>query len=988
MLFISENLLAQHYNFKQVSIREGLPQSQAFDIEFDQNDFAWIATQGGGLCKYDGFSFEYFTKQDSLLSNRIYCISRWKDELWIGQKGGVSVFNEEGEFLRNFRLWNSEIVVQDILIDSISVFLATNSGVLELKSTRFEMSPNPNLQGINGFEFFVDEKNEYWVCSEVGMLHLYDPLKKLNKNRGLSSSYVNSAIVYKNYWLIGTYGGGLNIYNRSTNKCEVPALFRDKIVRCIMEKGEEEIWVGTMNSGLYAYNIVTGDYKNYKSTNGLSSNNIKVLRKDAWGDVWIGTSGGGVAIYKNSPFIAYSSLSGLNSDYVFSVCFDKRNNLWVGTDANGVLRMNDTSLVSFDDEIGFYNEKVKAIFEDSKGFVWIGTEGKGLAIYSPYDGKDTLYLYEQKSGLRGNWVKSFAEDNQGNIFIGTSDNGIFWINKGPDFPKLANFKKVTGSSKLPKRTTGLFSDNQRMWFSSSEGSFGYFKKNTVKVFEVDGVDFRNIVVSKNKIWLGTVDRGVYSAVIIGDSLAEPHYLNTDNYLPSNNVYQLISSDNYLWVGTEKGLQRLTLDEKGNVLKSDFFGSNEGFEGLETNMNACYKDYRNNLWFGTVDGLFQYVGGERDTLQDEPPKLRITDVQIFYNSIDSTQYADYFENGSFTKYLTLPYESNHVGFSFEAIHYAAPEKIRFSWFLEGADKGWTPPTTNKSATYSNLNPGNYTFHLKSSIDDNWALPEQMLSFTIDKPFWDKTWFKLGYYLIGVLILFSIFLSVYFRTKRKNKRLREKIELEKNLLELEQKALRLQMNPHFIFNVLNSIHNQIILNDSDKARYALSKFSKLMRRILENSREKFISIDDEIETIENYVQLEKLTNDMAFEFNVKIDDEVDTSEEILPPLLIQPFIENAIIHGIKEKGDQGKIEVGFKLLNEHLLECWVADNGVGREAAAKHIQQKESYHKSTALSVTQERLNNLNEERDFKSFEIIDLKENNLPAGTKVVLRIRI
>src|SRR5690606_1606957 len=195
------------------------------------------------------------------------------------------------------------------------------------------------------------------------------------------------------------------------------------------------------------------------------------------------------------------------------------------------------------------------------------------------------------------------------------------------------------------------------------------------------------------------------------------------------------------------------------------------------------------------------------------------------------------------------------------------------------------------------------------------------FSIDQPYYEKFWFKAMYYSAIGLVLLIIALVIYLRIRRKNKSIREKFEMEKNLVELEQKALRLQMNPHFIFNVLTSIHNLIILNDPDKARYALSKFSKLMRRVLENSREKSISIDNEIETLENYVQLEKLTSGSDVTILFEVDENIDSAEELLPPLMIQPFVENAIIHGLKQLDYQGQIKISFKLIDDNVLECCI-------------------------------------------------------------------
>ena len=249
----------------------------------------------------------------------------------------------------------------------------------------------------------------------------------------------------------------------------------------------------------------------------------------------------------------------------------------------------------------------------------------------------------------------------------------------------------------------------------------------------------------------------------------------------------------------------------------------------------------------------------------------------------------------------------------------------------------------------------------------------------------------YYSIISLFIIIVFLIVVVRLRRKNKRLREKLEMEKNLIELEQKALRLQMNPHFIFNVLTSIHNLIILNDSDKARYALAKFSKLMRRVLENSREKTISIESEIETLENYVQLERLTSGVDVDLEFEIDPDLVSSEEILPPLLIQPFVENAIWHGLMHKDGQRMLTITFTE-EPNYLTCVIEDNGVGREAArlANSHSGRDRKHSSKGILVSEERLKSTkNANGKPGSIELIDLYDDlNRPSGTRVVIKFSI
>jgi len=982
---------AQAFNFQELSIQQGLPQSQAYAILFDSTQHAWIGTQGGGLCRYDGDQFEYFTKSDSLISNRIFCLEQIGDKIYIGQKGGVSTFSLKGDFLANYRLNKSAFLVQDIIEYDGEVLFATDEGVYRIEKTKLNIvEDDPTSSKSNVYSFFQEEGN-LWLCTNNGLLKYKDPVTKLNKARGLVSDQIQCVTVFGDFWIIGTYGKGIEVYSHSEGELKANPFeeLNDHIVLTLFDAGQE-LWIGTLNNGAYVYSNKDGSLRNFNASNGLSNNHVKSITSDFWDNIWIGTSGGGVSIYQNSPFIEYNSTSGLNGNYVYSALNSSRNQLWVSTEGNGVVRLNDTSVVSFDEEYGFVSEKVKSIFEDDHGDIWFGTEGEGLGVFSQYDGKDTIYRYSSANGLNSNWIKCFAQENKrgAKIYIGTAGAGILEVNRAWDFPLNASFKRVKSEGdKFPDRISSLSFIDDELWFTSSESNYGFYKDGKTTIFSNTKSAFRNCVGFGDRRWLGSMDNGVMMIETKEDSVLSKKWITVNEGLSSNNVYQLIYEDNALWVGTERGLDKLTLDSAQNIRNIEHFGFEEGFEGVETNINASFADKIGNLWFGTVDGLYQYQGGEVNYNQRKPPVLSLDDFSIFYESIEKTEFASYFEDGEMVKELLLPYDQNHIGFSFNAIHYTYSKNIRYRWRLDGADKDWTPPTKATTATYSNLSPGDYTFKLQASIDDNWETTPIELSFEIDQPYYEKFWFKAMYYaVIGFTLLLIVFIIIY-RIKKKNKALTEKFEMEKNLIELEQQALRLQMNPHFIFNVLTSIHNLIILNDSDKARYALAKFSKLMRRVLENSREKFISIDDEVETLENYVQLEKLTANLDVDLIIDMDENIDSAEEILPPLMIQPFVENCIIHGLKELNYPGQIKVGFKLLNEHLLECYIQDNGRGRAKAAQINAQKENYHKSTALQVTQERLANLNKDAEFVPFEIIDLKdENGNPNGTKVVMRI--
>jgi LytS/YehU family sensor histidine kinase len=218
---------------------------------------------------------------------------------------------------------------------------------------------------------------------------------------------------------------------------------------------------------------------------------------------------------------------------------------------------------------------------------------------------------------------------------------------------------------------------------------------------------------------------------------------------------------------------------------------------------------------------------------------------------------------------------------------------------------------------------------------------------------------------------------------------KLQMEKDIVELEQKALRLQMNPHFIFNALNSIQSQIGTGNDKEARYYLAKFSRLMRQILDNSRNTTITLQEEISTLENYLLIEKFCNGDRFDYSIEVPQGMETDFVRIPPMMIQPFVENAIKHGLREiegLGRRGKITIEFKENQDGII-CTVTDNGIGRKRSEElNALSKETYHRSTALLVTQERLDRMSEDTDKHSLEIVDLYEGSAPSGTQVIIRI--
>jgi sensor histidine kinase YesM len=315
------------------------------------------------------------------------------------------------------------------------------------------------------------------------------------------------------------------------------------------------------------------------------------------------------------------------------------------------------------------------------------------------------------------------------------------------------------------------------------------------------------------------------------------------------------------------------------------------------------------------------------------------------------------------HLYTKYFQNKFIFYFKGIHLGNTGNILYQTKLLGLDDDWSPPNTEQQVSYNNLAPGTYTFLVKACNKDSicMAKPLQYI-FTINAAWWQSIWFK----IIGMLVLASIFYALYkYRiaaVKKNANAINRELQLEKELTALEQKALQLQMNPHFLFNALNSIQSLIGSGQDDKARYYLAKFSKLMRQILNNSQQNVITIADEVATLQNYLLVEQFTNSIKFEYNISVSP--NTEHLPIPSMLVQPFVENCIKHGLRNVSDrQGIINVSFSYAAP-ILTIAILDNGIGMQQAQAFNSTQVLKHQSSSINISGKRLSLLHKNNSIK------------------------
>lgn len=983
---------AQLFNFQNYNVEDGIAQSQVYALYEDVLGRLWMGTRGGGISVFDGFEFKNYTTRDKLPGNYINKIQNDRyGTIWVATNGGLCYFN--GNIFVEVRSDSSKnpLHILDLqLTENGKMYAAGPDGLFEIKNKNpHRLLSRKDLNNANVSCVYASN-DEILIGTDRNLLRYANG--KLSDLSTVSSFMKNAITRIRRsqngtYW-IGTYGDGMYGWNKDKffRVDFHHELYRQSVLDIFVDQ-DNDLWIATLSAGVLHYDQETRSFLNISENEGLSNNHVRAILKDRNRNMWFGTSGGGVCHYLGKQFTNYDQKSGLGGNFIYSVFRDSKGVLWVGNSQNGVSTLDDKGFTRYDAANGFVNVKVKAIDEDKEGTIWLGTDGQGVFAYRK--GR-----FELIDGLGAAYVKDIEHDAQGSVWIATAGSGLIHIT-----PSGGNFiieKMTVREGLISNRINALLFDrNGQLWYGSERDGLGYlsFGKGGQKKGYISALGKEEIRCLAQddfgRIWVGTAANGLR---IFSPNQAEKiSTINEDQGLRSSNIYLLITDkEGNLIAGSEKGLDYLFFHPQGSIRQIRHYGQLDGFTGVETCQNAAWRDQNGSLWFGTINGLCRFNPAEMVS-NKVAPNLMLRDVKLFYESLGSERLLA--NTGTAGAPLQLAYDENHLSFDFIGINLKRPEGVNYQWRLLGFDDHWSPESRDRSILYSNLNPGHYIFEVRASNEDGvWNEEPLRFEFEIATPYWQQAWFRILIVLSILILLTGIYLASVRRIRKKAFERQQKLTLEKDFLELEQKAMRLQMNPHFIFNALNSIQSLIGTGKETEARYYLAKFSRLMRQILDNSRRSSITLEEEINTLENYLLIEQFCNADRFEYRIEMDENLEKDFINIPPMLIQPFVENAIKHGMKGRSEamgKGLIQIHFEEKN-HYLVCSIEDNGIGREASARLKEEsKETYHHSTGLDVTTERLTRiLPEGESIEPLEIIDIYENGESLGTRVILHIPI
>ncbi|WP_435263384.1 histidine kinase [Tenacibaculum sp. nBUS_03] len=644
--------------------------------------------------------------------------------------------------------------------------------------------------------------------------------------------------------------------------------------------------------------------------------------------------------------------------------------------ATSLIAQNE-NFKNYTSEDGLPSNSITDIIQDNLGYIWFASN-KGI---TQFDGNNYI-TFSRKEGLKTNYITKLATIDNG-LLIG-SPKSLF-IKQLTNFQSFES-KKINCISKIGNH---IFLGTKKGIYRLRDDFLSPLRTN----FQIDLTSINDIQFDGEFYWVATqkalwkidnllkpkllkrIDLANYTAIIIHNKQVITSTFNSGIKVIVDDTIKTIHSTTKKIKGIKKIKNQFWIYSNSNGievldLNFSFIKKINKYNTLKTNaITAVFQDSQHNIWIATNDkGIYK----QENKVQEKSmtPLISFEDIEVVYKTIDSINF------NSYKGILQIPPGKNHLAFTYKSIDINNPKKVLYRYKLNG---NFSPWSNNNSVNLANLKSGNYTFSVQSKLANKQESKPIHFQFFIDKPFYKKNLFQ--WLAICFLLLLGGFITYKYikKIRRINKENIKKLEIKNHLLSLEQKALQLQMNPHFIFNVLNGIKALGNSGKLDDLNTTINKFSNLLRSILNTSRKEEVNLSDEIATLKNYISLEQQMSSNLFTYDIQTQLTYDAEEVLIPPMLIQPFIENSIKHGIKNI-NKGKITVKFYDIKNH-LHCEIIDNGVGVHQSQKN--KKTNDHASLAIKVTKERIKNLTSNISIKINEVI---ENDTVKGTKVWFKI--
>ncbi|MBL7793812.1 MAG: histidine kinase [Saprospiraceae bacterium] len=712
----------------------------------------------------------------------------------------------------------------------------------------------------------------------------------------------------------------------------------------------------------------------------LSSSSLYGVWEDPTGVIWTGVSGKGVD-FTQPRKVKFKTLD-IGKLWnilefpvgVQSIVEDQEKFLWLASSSGIYVLSPEKKPVRHFSNSSQENKilprnNVHNLLIDKKNRCWAFT-WNGLGMFDiEQDEKSFHQIDTTKIYIFG------LELNEGQLIFSNANGGMDILNESGEVLALNNLE----SFPIKAKYTYLFQNHHKLLYACRDltsievrDPANDFKVKRELLFKADIHYFYEDVI-QNVLWIASSN----GLICVDQDTWQMEIFTEEDGLPDKQIYA-VSQDGtgMIWLSTNLGIVRFSPSEN----KFHVFDIPDGLQALEFNARSFLKHSNGEFWFGGINGV-NYFHPEKVSFIGTPPKIQFTNLWVNENEVPHPECVlTKATNISEVKKLTYSYRENTLGFEFAALEFSNPQKNAFQYMMKGYDKDWVDAGTKGYARYPNLPPGSYTFMVKGANSDGvWSDPHG-IEIEITPPIWQRLWFQI---LIGLIIIATAYLIYRSRLAR----LRKQYVLQQKTIESEMKALRAQMNPHFIFNCINSINAFILKNKSALASEYLNNFANLIRQILDISSEETIPLEEETNFLESYLKAEKLRLKEKLQWNISVDENIDTFETVIPSMIIQPFVENAIWHGISPKETTGLIDIRISKEKEALV-CIVQDDGIGKEASKERRQKLVTEHQSKGESNPKERLALYDQRNKTQSsVDSIDIySPDGQATGTRIILKI--
>ncbi len=948
--------MAQHPVYFHLTQKDGLPDIEFYGIVEDHKGFIWLAADKG-LYRYDGKEFKNYSHPNKRGLSVFELQLDHKGRIWCNNLTGQYFYVENDSLQlftdlkthKNANLANFTFYKKNMVICNFPKLTFID---LDTKETSI------NIDNTTAYTSFYSKKDTLFYTDTHNVKYTLDGFKNINKYRLPVDSIpplpdiVN--IVHKNrlvhYTMDYPNKKAHLFYENSKKIVEIPLPDRlqDNIVMSIYQEANT-LWFCT-NKGVIIYYFDKG--KLYYKDSYFVDQKVSRTLKDKNNNYWFTTLHNGIYIVPNLHIQKYS----LPETTANISAMDKvgNNQLLFGT-TNGNLSLFDI---------------------DSKQTRNISLKSKEKIFSIRNNSNDTVYISQPRSSFF--FSKKYQKLDSNTQFTGAKDLSVInaknLIYAAYAHASILNFKNdsITYLDRRRTYTSYYSATNKTIYIGYVDGLKQYdqnLKSSTITyngkpIFAIDIQE-----TNEGTIWVSTFKNGLIGITNNGTI----YNYTKENGLLSNQTGTIKSDGDLLWISTDLGLQ--LLDTKDKTFKN--ITKKNGIHSFNISDMAIFED---KLFFATNKDLFK-VSKHKVFNQSKLHEFYFTKILI--EDLSRPIKTNY----------QLAHDENKIEFQFRTNGFLSEENINYYYRLLGTSDRWTNVSINTNkVTFNSLSAGDYIFQLKAvTINGTEETPIQSIHIKVKLPFYKEWWF--------ILIVFSIIFIViwkYFSWRITNLEIRQKEALEKEkvnkqLISSHLENLRSQMNPHFIFNALNSIQEYIILNEKRLASTYLVKFSRLIRMYLEHSQEHYISLSKELNALKLYLELEKNRFEDTLNYEILVDKEINTEAIQVPSIFIQPYVENALKHGLLHKTTDRKLKVAFDLdHSKNNLLCIIEDNGIGRKASYKIKMQREEYHRSYATKANQKRIDLINADREVKiTLHVEDLYDShNTPKGTKIHLQIPI